>query len=230
MNIEKVEELSEMIESVTDEIDAITKRSFDLIGLNQKLTSLIDIGSVHCHCRTRDEEERFYNENEGKKDLADAANFFLENRQGIDFAYDINPERVTEIISSVDVKIRKSLKQIETILNAVKKVDGEKQGTFCLLHNLYGKLHAFSEIFKTYLDSDPRLGVIEPYFTDSNKARTFLQTIEKNPDKDRVLGLYKQKGFIRDQKFTKLLRACEDMGLINNHKAIYQKIKRTRYC
>lgn len=230
MNIEKVIKLSEMIISATKGIDEITRNNYDFKKLNLKLTALTNIGEVNTYNLSREEVENYFGENEGKTDLCDAWNFYEQNRHGIDSAFDADPERVTEIISNADIEIKKALQKINVISDAVKKVDGEKERTFLLLNSLYGRLYVFSEIFKEYLKGDdPRFAQIEGFFIDSNKARTFLKSIEINPEKDKVLGTYYQRGLIKNRKFSELLRACKEFGLIENPEAIRQRIKRTKY-
>lgn len=230
MNIEKVIRLSEMIISVTKSVDEITKNNYDLRKLNLKLTSLLSIGEVNTYCLSREEEENYFSENEGKTDLCDAWNYYEKNRHGIDSAFDLDPDNVMGIISNTDIEIRKSLQKIINILDAVKKIDEEKSLTFLLLNSLYGKLYCFSEVFKEYLKGDdPRLAQIEGFFINRSRASTFLKSIEANTQKDRVLGLYKQRGLIQKRKFSELLRTCEELGFIENPEAIRQKIKRTKY-
>lgn len=229
MNIEKVIRLSEMIISATKGVDEITKNNYDLRKLNLKLTSLLSIGEVNTYCLSREEEENYFSENEGKTDLCDAWNYYEKNRHGIDSAFDLDLDNVTEIISNIDIEIRKSLKGIINISDAVKKIDGKKSLTFFLLNALYNKLCCFSEVFKEYLGDDPRLDQIEGFFINRSKASTFLKSIEESAKKDRVLGLYKQRGLIQKRKFSELLRTCEELGFIENPEAIRQKIKRTKY-
>lgn len=230
MNLEKVITLVNMVLSVTKALDEITKSNYDLRGLCIKLNPLISIGNnIHLQL-TRSEEEKYFIDNEGKTDLCDAWNFYEKNRHGIDSAFDANPEEVTELISNADIEIKKSVLKIKSILDAVRKTNGNKGSVFLLLNSLWARLNGFTEVFKGYLkDNDPRLEMIKPFFIDGNKARTFLNSIEINPQKDSVLGKYKQSGFIKAGKFQALLRVCEELGFISNHKAISQKIKRTRY-
>ncbi len=230
MNLQKVITFVNMIISVTKALDEITKNNYDLRGLCIKLNPLISIrDNLHLQL-TRSEEEKYYIDNEGKTDLCDAWNFYEKNRHGIDSAFDANPEEVTELISNADIEIKKSILKVKSIMDAVRKIDGNKRIAFLLLDNLWTRLNGFAEVFKGYLkDSDARLERIRPFFINVNKARTFLTSIETNPQKDSVLGKYKQNGFIKDGKFQALLRACEELGFISNRNAINQKIKRTRY-
>lgn len=237
MNIEKVYKLTDMIISVTKELDEIAKNNYDLRGLCLKLAPLISVNDTYFLPLTESEEAKFFSDNQGKTDLIEAERFYEENRHGIDSAFDAMPEEVTGLIANTDIEIKKSFQRMNTIYNAIRKIKGEKKEkrekecAYMLLNSLYRDLSNFSEVFKEYLkDNDPQLTMLKPFFIDENKARTFLRSIKTNPDKTSVLGKYKQQNVIKPQKFSALLRTCKEMGWIGESPdTIRQRIKRTTY-
>lgn len=227
MNLEKVINFTEMLLSVSKDIEEVTNSNYDLRGLSLRLNAFISIGD-NLHLRlTKSEAEQYYKDNEGKTDLADAWSFYQSNRQGIDAAFDAKPETVIELISRTDVAVRKSIEQLNRVADGIKKIDGDKSNVFFIISILRGKLNSFLELFIAYLgDSDPRLEKIEGCFCDKSKAVTFLVTIDKNPQKDRVIGMYKQKSLIKVGKYEALLRICEQLGIIKSSAATKKRVQR----